>query len=104
MLVELPPGISAEYSGADRNRSPQRPVDVKSVVDAPVMQSRINFGSGENDVTAIAHFLSGLARYYKGAVRSAPEARRWLNRSIANFKEYVEKAANLARLCETFFD
>lgn len=93
MLVELPPGISAEYSGADRNRSPQRPMEVKSVVDSPVMQSRINFGSVENDVTAIARFLSGLARYYKGAVRSGPEARRWLNRSIADFKEYVEMAA-----------
>lgn len=83
MLVELPPGISAEYSG----------MAVKSVVDSPVMQSRINFGSVENDVTAIARFLSGLARYYKGAARSGPESRRWLNGSIADFKQYVEKAA-----------
>ena len=95
MLVELPPGISAEYSGTDRNRNltSQPPVEVQGVVDAPVVQSRINFGSVENDVTAIARFLSGLARYYKGAGRSGPEAKRWLEGSIDDFKEYLEKAA-----------
>ncbi|MEK7322675.1 MAG: hypothetical protein AABZ84_06315 [Pseudomonadota bacterium] len=89
MLIEPPPGISADYkkfAELDRNSFP---VGVSGVIDAPVTQWRIDFNTVENDVTPLALYLSGLARYYKGAVRGGGEAARWLNGSIADFKAYV---------------
>ena len=80
-LVEPPPGISANYSAGA----------VRGVIDAPVTQWRVDFSTLENDVTPIAYFLSGLARYYKAAVREGTQATRWLNSSIEDFKAYVTR-------------
>ncbi len=80
-LVEPPPGISADYSSSE----------VRGVIDAPVTQRRVDFSTLENDVTPLAYFLSGLARYYKAAAREGSQATRWLHSSIADFKEYVTR-------------
>jgi Flp pilus assembly protein TadD len=61
------------------------------VVEAPVTRSRTDFGTLEDDVTPLAHFLSGLARYYKAAVRDGSAATRWLNSSAADFREYINR-------------
>jgi tetratricopeptide (TPR) repeat protein len=89
MLIEMPPGISAEYVEAPSLGSRGEPVEVRGVIDAPIMQRRIDFRTFENDVTPLAVFLSGLARYYKGAAREGDEARRWLTSSIDHFTSYV---------------
>jgi len=90
MLVELPAGISGEYQG-QAPVSGSGPVKVTGVVEAPVTQSRIDFSTLEDDVTPLAYFLSGLARYYKAAVRDGSAAARWLNSSVTDFKEYVKR-------------
>lgn len=89
MLVEPPPGISADYNKLAELDPHSFPVGVRGVIDAPVTQWRVDFNTVENDVTPLALYLSGLARYYKGAVRGGGEAARWLNGSIADFKAYV---------------
>jgi tetratricopeptide (TPR) repeat protein len=86
MLVQAPPGISAEYQGS-RNV----PMKVTGLVEAPVTQLRIDFSTLEDDVTPLAYFLSGLARYYKAAVRDDTTATRWLNSSVADFHAYLQR-------------
>ena len=89
MLVEPPPGISADYKKLAELESTRVPVDVRGVIDAPVTLWRIDFNTVENDIAPLTLYLSGLARYYKGAVRGGGEAARWLNGSVADFKAYV---------------
>lgn len=89
MLVSPPPGVSADYVIVAPASQGKTPVEVRGVIDAPVTQLRVDFNTVENDVTPLAFFLSGLARYYKGAVRQADEAKRWLRSSIDDFKRYV---------------
>lgn len=89
MLIEPPPGISADYvKTADLGANAQA-VGVRGVIDAPITQLRIDFNTVENDVSTIAYFLSGLARYYKGAAREGSEAVRWLSSSVADFESYL---------------
>lgn len=91
MLVTPPPGVSAEYGKVAQLGEEKGPLEVQGVIDAPVTQSRVDFNTIEKDVAPLAYFLSGLARYYKGAVRQAGEAKRWLRSSINDFKAYVEQ-------------
>ncbi len=89
MLVEPPPGISADYKKLAELEANRVPLDVRGVIDAPVTQWRIDFNTVENDIAPLTLYLSGLARYYKGAVRGGGEAARWLNGSVADFKAYI---------------
>lgn len=95
-LVEPPPGISADYTIAGPPGPGGAPLRMQSVIDAPVTQRRVDFNTLENDVTPIAHFLSGLARYYKAASREGAQASRWLNSSIIDFKAYVRSVPEKA--------
>jgi len=90
MLIEPPPGISADYVKTAELAAHAPPVGVRGVIDAPITQLRIDFNTVENDVSTIAYFLSGLARYYKGAMREGREAVRWLNGSVADFQSYLD--------------
>ncbi len=90
MLLEPPPGVSADLRHLANMGEGGAPVEVKGVIDAPVAQMRVDFNTLENDVTTLAHFLSGLARYYKGAAREGEQARRWLRSSIDDFRAYVD--------------
>jgi hypothetical protein len=94
MLVSAPPGVSAEYNKKVALPTKQRePVEVLGVIAAPITQLRVDFNTVENDVTPLAYFLSGLARYYKGAARKDEEAKRWLRSSINDFKAYVKQVS-----------
>ncbi len=99
LLIEAPPGISANYHGVIDEAAVDThgmPVGVRGVIDAPVTQLRMDFSTVENDVTALAYYLSGLARYYKAAAREGSQALRWLNSSIQDFKAYVERVPESA--------
>lgn len=89
-LIQAPPGISAEYRREVLGRG-GAPVGVTGIIDAPVTERRMDFRTLENDVTPLAYFLSGLARYYKGAKREGAESVRWLKGSIDDFKRYVAR-------------
>jgi hypothetical protein len=87
-LIEAPAGISGEYKVI----VPYTRI-ASGVVDAPVNQLRVDFNVMIDDLTPIAYFLSGLARYYKAAVREEGDARRWLRSSIGDFDEYVRRVS-----------
>lgn len=88
MLIEAPPGVSATYSReAETDDGPL--VRVKGVIDAPVTQTRVDFNTMEKDVMPLAWFLSGLARYYKGAAREGAQAGSWLRSCIDDFSSYI---------------
>jgi hypothetical protein len=87
-LIDPPPGISADYQRETAGRRSER-VGVVGVIDAPVTQLRVVFNTLEKDVTPVAYFLSGLARYYKGAVREGSVSIRWLKSSVDDFSRYV---------------
>ena len=89
MLVTPPPGVSAHYDNVAQLGNARPPVEVRGVIDAPITQWRIDFNTLEKDVTPLAYFLSGLARYYKGAVREGEQTKRWLRGSIDDFKKYL---------------
>lgn len=91
MLVTPPPGISARYAKAASQDEGGLPVEVLGLIDAPVTEMRIDFNTLKTDVTPLAYFLSGLARYYKGAVREGNEAKRWLQGSIDDLNAFVEQ-------------
>jgi tetratricopeptide (TPR) repeat protein len=91
VLIEPPPGISSELEGFSSNSSVRRPLGIRGLIEAPVMETRIDFNAYENDVRPLVQFLSGLARYYKGAVRERENAKRWLNGAIDDLSEYIEQ-------------
>lgn len=94
-LITPPPGIDTEYKANPNVYTTQHggatvPMFVKGVVNAPVTQRYIEFKSYENDITPVAYFLSGLMRYYKGAVRKGTPSIRWLESSIDDFSQFIE--------------
>src|SRR5216684_3869662 len=95
-LVEPPPGIEARYRVISPASERGVPTEVQGVINAPIAQTRIDFAPIEGDVTVLATFLSGLARYYKGAVREGPEAARWLTESVNDFREYIARVPESA--------
>lgn len=90
-LIQPPPGVSAELTDWVHPGSDAIPFELQGVVNAPVTIRRIEFNAYENDVTPLAYFLSGLARYYKGAVREQADARRWLGGAIDDLSHYIEQ-------------
>ena len=88
-LVDPPPGVSAGYM-REAISANGAPVEVRGVIDAPVTQLRVDFSTMENDVEPLALFLSGLARYYKGATREGTQSARWLKGSIEDLSAYIK--------------
>lgn len=88
-LIQPPPGISAELRDWVRPHGETMPFELQGVVNAPVTTQRVDFNAYENDVTPLAYFLSGLARYYKGAVRERADATRWLGGAIDDLRHYI---------------
>ncbi|MGD8311439.1 MAG: hypothetical protein PVJ66_02495 [Gammaproteobacteria bacterium] len=89
LLVDPPPGIVIELEDFGADSGVANPRGIRGLIDAPVMETRIDFNAHENDVAPLAYFLSGLARYYKGAVREREEARRWLDGAVDDLETYV---------------
>jgi hypothetical protein len=88
MLIDRPPGISAEYSNTSQLAS-RAPVSTRGIIDAPVSQARIDFITIAGDISPLATFLSGLVRYYKGSARDGAVATGWLSGSIVDFQNYL---------------
>jgi len=88
-LVERPPGVSARYGDENRLASQSGGVEVRGVIEAPVITERIDFRTVENNLSPLVHFLSGLARYYKGTITEGAAAKPWLEGSITELKAYA---------------
>ncbi len=88
MLIEPPAGISSEFANTSQLSS-GAPVSTRGVIDAPVLQTRIDFTTVSGDISPLADFLSGLVRYYKAATRDGAAATRWLQSSSADFEQYL---------------
>lgn len=90
-LIEPPPGITARYSRTVSEGPAVPPIRIDGLIDDHVSGRRIDFRTVENDVSSLAYFLSGLARYYKGAAAPNPQAAKWLKDSVAEFEEYARR-------------
>lgn len=89
MLNPPPPGVRTEYL-----KSPQigaaGGTTVRGMIDAPVTQSRLDFGTMDNEILALVQFVSGVLRYYEATARAGGDAVPWLKGSIADFQSYLE--------------
>ena len=100
-LITPPPGIEAKYQAMPEVYTREEhlgriPLVVKGVVSAPVTQRYIEFRSYENDIVPLSYFMSGLMRYYKGAVRQGQASTRWLKSSIDDFGRFISLMQNSA--------
>lgn len=93
MLIEPPAGVSSDFVKTSQLSS-GAPVNTRGVIDAPVLQTRIDFTTVSGDISPLADFLSGLVRYYKAATRDGATATRWLQSSSADFERYLVSTGN----------
>jgi hypothetical protein len=85
-IVVPPPGVEARYLDSE----------VQGVIAAPVAPASIDFAPMEGNVSVLAPFVSGLARYYKGATRQGSEAAKWLSQCVSEFREFVARVPESA--------
>jgi len=85
-IVVPPPGIEARYFEPE----------VQGIIAAPVAPASIDFAPIEGEVSVLAPFVSGMARYYKGATRQGPTAAKWLSQCVSEFGVFVARVPESA--------